>query len=247
MNGFLLVFIVTIFLSTERPRIVNQTEEDIFPRRKVQSMKGILAILVLLGHIAMKMIELKINVGKIFRLTFYLGGPAVAFFLFSSGYGLMSSLQSCGKEYLHGFIRRRIFPVAITYIAANILCAIAYIFFNIDISISEIVGEAFKGRLFVSYSWFAVAIIVFYFGFYIIADICECKKKDIVILLSLMMTLYVFVLSRVLQFPENWYSVSFSFILGVVLAGCKKNKINLLICVFMAGGGGEPIIIECDI
>ncbi len=80
------------------------------------SLKGVLAILVLACHLRGQLSCLNDTiVGQILTVSGYL---AVSVFLFLSGYGLQTSYEKKGNEYIAGFQKQRILPFYCTYLFA---------------------------------------------------------------------------------------------------------------------------------
>ena len=75
------------------------------------SLKGVMAIFVLLHHISQKQAFLQTNTISFFR---EIGILFVGVFFFTSGYGLHRSF-STKPDYLKGFLKRRVLPIVCSY------------------------------------------------------------------------------------------------------------------------------------
>ena len=90
--------------------------------QQTKNMKGILSILVFLTHL--DGLKLKKTSYYFFsRLTY--GYILVGFFFFYSGYGLMKQYLT-KKNYLKGFLRKRLIKILIPFYLVNTICGLLF-------------------------------------------------------------------------------------------------------------------------
>ena len=124
-------------------------------------LKAVMAVLLVADHLTFH-----VDAGWL-RPFREIGAPIVSIFFFISGFGLMRSYSTRGASYLDGFFRKRIWKVLLPALVA---LALFYIF---DWNWSrDFIGEFrdlfTKGQPILPYSWFVVAIILFYVSFWLI-------------------------------------------------------------------------------
>lgn len=73
-----------------------------FDVRRTNSLRGVLAILIILHHLSSK-------IDILFLKWFHdFGAPIVSMFFFVSGYGLIKSYLKKGTAYIDGFLAKRL-------------------------------------------------------------------------------------------------------------------------------------------
>lgn len=84
--------------------------------------RGLAAVIIMLHHISFQIDNLPVFIKPIYYIAF----PIVGFFFFMSGYGL-----TCGfhrkKDYLNGFLKKRLSNIAVPYLAIASMYAAVYI------------------------------------------------------------------------------------------------------------------------
>lgn len=80
-------------------------------RATTNCCKGIAAIIIMLHHISFRLSNLPMYIKPIWYIAF----PIVGFFFFMSGYGLTCGLIQ-KKNYLRGFLYKRIINIVVPYI-----------------------------------------------------------------------------------------------------------------------------------
>lgn len=114
-----LVFIILSFLLNLKLYSRKEYNNNFLNSDTAKSLKGICCIMVVLCHIANRMV----NVGfmKPFSIV---GAYAVGIFFFLSGYGLMYSYLT-KNNYLKHFIKKKVLKIYIIFVVINILTVIA--------------------------------------------------------------------------------------------------------------------------
>lgn len=182
-------------------------------------MKGILSIIIIFTHLW------RGNGDNIFINVFHsFGYIAVSMFFLLSGYGLKHQVNE-NKEYLKGFLTRRLISIYIPYVLAMF---VSLTIFGIDNGWNEITTEKLL-RLFSGLDaiWFIKAIVIFYVAFFIVYRFLP-KNKFICITLIVLIEMGVTCFTGM---NKQWYGSSLGFIIGIYLADhinelkSKKNKI----------------------
>ena len=89
-------------------------ETAFFDRVSSKEIQGVLAVFIMFHQIVVGMDANGDYAGDM-RFFFYYGILAVAFFFFSSGFGLLKRWMT-DKNYIKGFMKRRIFTVLVPFI-----------------------------------------------------------------------------------------------------------------------------------
>lgn len=188
------------------------------------SIRGILSILILIGHTVS---FVQFSYGKAipdFLLGCFIGSGYLAvgvFFLFS-GYGLIHSFIN-KENYLDGFLRKRMPKVIIPFALTNIIYIVMKSIIGEKFNYKEIVCSFFTSSIMPN-AWYMITIILFYIVFYIIMKQFEFKKS---ILLMSTFTIGYMVLCYILGSGDWWYVSCLSFVIGMLWASNEKELINI--------------------
>lgn len=200
------------------------------------AIKGICALLIVITHIS----ENLNNIGIMAPIS-KMGYLWVSIFFFYSGYGLVCSVQS-KKNYLKGFLFKRLPSIIIPVFIADMLYQIYSIISDVNFSLSSILYNLVRIDLTVSFSWYVVVILFFYIGFYICFKYFKAEKA------IKMMFLFVFgyiILCYYLKVESLWYKSCLPFLLGILCSWelkdlysfCKKKywiKLVFILSMFFA-------------
>ncbi len=206
-------------------------------------VRGIVAIIILLHHIVGYT-----SFGKVIDFGLKnIGASMATIFFFYSGYGLMISLIK-KKDYMQGFLRKRILCIVIPYIIANLIYMILHILQGDMKTFSYIFKQLALGHTeLVPYSWYVLVIFILYILFYLCFRWLSITK-GLVVCISLNIV-YILVMYFI-GFGEWWYNTVFAFSFGLFFAYdlersmsfLSKNRVIkfLLACFFfgilLAGG-----------
>lgn len=180
-------------------------------KERTHNMKGILALLVILAH-------LTVNFKSIpyFGTFTPFGAVVVGVFFLMSGYGLSYSFDKKGDGYLKGFFKKRvsklIYPYIIVIIAWNLEQLFVYPDRNLPYTWLLMLNGNLEG--FLPHSWFVIAIIVFYFVYYV--SFKYLKQNIRLLFIFLFLAAYFYFMRFVLHWGINWYITSYMFFLGFI-------------------------------
>ena len=234
LDIIVLAFVLLIIFSVKYAKPSHQ-HKDYLDIESTTGLRGILAITIVLHHMSEK-----IDSGYVFPYFQHLGYLVVAVFFFLSGYGLLVSYKKKGKNYLKGFLKKRVLYLLIIYL----LVSAAYIVFDIIIGKEMSVKRAFTG-LFLSSdpiavnSWYITVQLMLYLFFWIVFSLGKPSRKTKILITTVLVALLA-VIYRLVNYYSYWYISNFAFVFGMLWAE-EKEKIDLvlqkhyLLCVFASG------------
>ncbi len=218
-------------------------EEGIFRGRKIQfsldylnlkqskQIQALACIGIMIHHVTQQITSYGNNPKGPITVFSYIGFMFTALFFFFSGYGLLYSFL-LKKDYLDGFLKKRLPSVLIPFWITNILIVIAQKFLGTDnndflSTVKDIVGVTLVN----SNGWFVIEIVILYLLFYVIFSVV--KNKDVAAALLCIMTVLLMVYSlfqghdpytnKVHWFRgEWWYNSTICFCFGILYANYKE-------------------------
>lgn len=185
--------------------------DDYLSKEHTQSLKGLLALLILLHHLAQAT-----HSGILFHQFERLGGLVVSLFFFFTGYGLqISHMRSPG--YRSGFFVRRIPAVLIPYLGAFVVYWTEHALRGKVYTPARLLERALNGFPLVSYSWFVINILCFYAAFGLMMHLVKERHRLIPWLCAGYLLLWI-AFCRTMEFSPYWYSTSHLLLLGIIWA-----------------------------
>lgn len=109
LSKMLLMFVLVVLLIASGVQIVRRKELGVFDKAAVQPLRGMLVLLVVLGH----------SLGAIEMAQYSFAYSAVAIFFFVSGYGLMQKRLRANGEPLRGGFRHAVVKLAPAFLIAS--------------------------------------------------------------------------------------------------------------------------------
>ena len=188
-------------------------------------VKGILAVCVFLCHLWGNVASFEgVNVENAFiqnigRVCTPLGYLSVACFFFFSGYGLMHQYQKKGKQYLDGFLIKRVLPLYLVCIIFILFYSMANIVLGNGVEPKQFIQSFFFGGTIISKGWYLQSILLWYIFFYLAFKIPK-KENNKPLLLLLFFFLYVGI-CLILKLQSTWYEGCFCLVLGVLFSKYK--------------------------
>lgn len=186
---------------------------DPFSKDQTQSLKGLLALLVMMHHLC-TYLDADFPSLLLFEDA---GFVTVGGFFLISGYGLCHSALE-NSNYLSNFFRRRILALLITYYVTDVL----YILMKLRIMPAEKVAQYALKSIFGVHFWFVPVMILLYVLFYAAFRFFGKKSKTrAAVALSVMVLLYVafsFALHKlynITSFGRWWYNSAPCFLVGI--------------------------------
>ena len=186
-----------------------------FDKATTLPLRGLLALLILSHHLGQRT-----DIYPISNFTSGIGLQIVAVFFFISGYGLCISYVAKGRNYMNGFLHKRMGKLLPKFLFLTIGMMLAYQFYSsTDIGVQIV--KISNGWTPLPFSWFIYAIIYVYVAFYLCALLSK-SAKQIGGLFSLTIVAYIGISSIVIHFPSWWYLTIISVPLGYYTALYEK-------------------------
>ncbi len=220
----LIISLVLLFVSFVQIGNRHLCQLYVFNVKNTISLRGLLAILIIIHHLSQKLESpdyLVLN-------QFIFWGPViVGLFFFFSGYGLMVSYLTKGETYLDGFLSKRYIKMLTPFLVALFFYSF-YIISTDGLESFCFQSNIAKSNTLIPTSWFVFVILLFYFAFYVIAKLCT-KGVRIVIALFWFSTIYTLFLLY-LRWGSWWYSSIYALNVGTLYALFEKKYRDWLMC-----------------
>ncbi|MBO4494453.1 MAG: acyltransferase family protein [Clostridiales bacterium] len=221
--------------SSKRPA----NEMAFFDRISSKEIQGVLAVFIMF-HQTVVALDANFKDAGDMMFFYYYGILAVSFFFFSSGFGLLKRWMT-DKDYIKGFMKRRIFTVLVPFFICNYIyltdALLNNIIFRKHFGFGEVICSFFGIFLVNNEMWFAVEIMILYVAFRIVFSKVKKPLTGILIMTGVvlaMMTIGLFsghsntgVMSYWFK-GEWWYNTIFMFPIGMLYA-YKEERINKVI------------------
>lgn len=188
-------------------------------KESVNCMKGVAALLIVFSHA--HYYNETLGLLKIFKPFGYIG---VSLFFFCSGYGVMKN-YIVKEHYLDGFLIKKLKGVYIPYIVATGLWFITdTIFIGKKFDRFAVVISVAKSILLIKtalpFAWYVLAVLVWYFVFFLVAKIIKIPNKMLECLFILnIMWYFIGVLTDI---PSFYYNGTCCLMIGCVAATIDK-------------------------
>ena len=188
-------------------------------KESVNCMKGVAALLIVFSHA--HYYNETLGLLKIFKPFGYIG---VSLFFFCSGYGVMKN-YIVKEHYLDGFLIKKLKGVYIPYIVATGLWFITdTIFIGKKFDRFAVVISMAKSILLIKtalpFAWYVLAVLVWYFVFFLVAKIIKIPNKMLECLFILnIMWFFIGVLTGI---PSFYYNGTCCLMIGCVAATIDK-------------------------
>ena len=205
-----LAWIILIFVNIKILRTPRSTG---FTKEQSQALRGISAIEIMLGHIAMYGDSAALFVFRKSGILF------VGIFFALSGYGLAYSISE-KADYLKGFVIKKV-------LALMIPAYVAYIISLTGLSVQysyRVFDEVARPFVFLrSVNWFIWELLALYVITYICARIGALKKMHVIILVC---SVVFIAIAFIFGLDNPWYGSTLCFWLGVVYYEYKDSVLS---------------------
>ena len=193
--------------------------------RQTKILLGVNALLIPLHHMAQKSCapwHAQKYIVHGLDVFVPVGHLLVAVFLFCSGMGLYKSLKT-KQDYLKGFVLRRIVPLIIAYYLSEYIYIAVRALMGEKMSITDVIWYLSGLHMANMNAWYLVAIIFFYFFFYLAFRHC---KKDGTAITWIFVCCFLYALLGAAIGHQNgwwmrgewWYNSIILFPIGLVFA-----------------------------
>ena len=217
MDILVLIFLIVILFGIK----YTHDNEEYLSLKTCNSIRGILALIVLFHHIAQR-----INSGYLFSEFTKFGFLPVSVFFFFSGYGLMKKHIS-EEDYSKGFIKKRIPSLLIPYLIVIFLYWLMYACYGEVYSFTDMLDILSRGYIIASASWYIVDIIILYFVFYLSMKLFK-KNNWLIILCNVIFNVILMLLFKNISWGEYWYNTILISNLGMLWAFKEETIIKFI-------------------
>jgi len=231
-----------ILLLNVRCRPSAESEKGFFDRIISKEIQGFLAVFIIFHQTEITLEHLEAGTRDMFQFADYkyYGILAVAFFFFSSGFGLIKRWMT-DESYIKGFMKRRTFTVLVPFFICNYIYLTDALLGNIregkSFKFVEVICSFFGLFLINNQMWFAVEIMILYIVFRIVFS--RVKKAGTGILIMTFAVLIMMAIgflsghsdSMLMSYwfkGEWWYNTLLMFPVGMFYA-YKEERINKVI------------------
>lgn len=170
------------------------------------------AILIVFSHA--HYYSTNLGLMKLFKPFGYIG---VSLFFFCSGYGVMHQYIS-NKNYLNGFLTKRLRCVYIPYLIATFMYAL--FIQNINIEYGKLIKNVFLMDRILPFAWYVPVVLGWYLLFFAVLKIIGNSKKACVIFLCANILWYI--IGYLLGLSSFYYNSTICLTLGCFVAVEKK-------------------------
>ena len=157
LDLLVLLLLAVTLLNIKIVKPITAFNDECLSLKSCNSYRGMFALVVILHHISQR-----VTCGYLLPDFTRVGYLAVSVFFFLSGYGLLKKHLS-DDNYSRGFLQKRIPTILIPYILMTVLYWCVYAVLG-DVKSIEFLWNDFlkNGNLIVWFSWYVVAILLFY-------------------------------------------------------------------------------------
>lgn len=217
---------------TKRYRFVGDEgtgwNEDFLSLNTSKMILGFFSVLIVFHHIVQTTgVD---NAGMLAILENY-GVCFVGTFFFFSGFGLYESFKN-KKDYLKGFLKKRLPSVLIPFYITNIVFFVYGLSTNIQNDTKSMVLGLLGVKLLNSHTWYIVEIVFLYVIFLIIFRFIKNQKVSIFLLyvavISMMITSLFLGHGEKWFQGEWWYNTTLLFPIGVLFSYNKENIVYFM-------------------
>ena len=213
-----------------------------FDRILSKEIQGFLALFIIFHQTEITLEHFNVNPDhmKEFTQFFFYGILAVAFFFFSSGFGLVKRWMT-DSDYTKGFMKRRIFTVLVPFFICNYIyltdALLGNIMYGRSFTFTEVICAFFGLFLVNNQMWFAVEIMILYVAFRIVFGKVKSARTGILIMTGIVLLMIAAGIvsghseSVVMSYwfkGEWWYNTLLMFPAGMFYA-YKEERINKII------------------
>lgn len=210
MTVALLLLLVLYFCSF----FFKRDELSPFDLKHTLPFRGILALLVILGHL-----DTVVSSQTKILMPLHMATPAVAVFFFMSGYGLMLSYTKKGEQYLSGFVTKSVIKLLIPLVLTSCLYQFTLLLKG-DFNFSRIIEQYIDGsETALVHSWYVYALFLFYILYYLVF---QFVKKGKCLCMFGLMTIYYIITRYCFGWDFFWWRTCMAFPMGLLYSQYEK-------------------------
>lgn len=203
---------------------LTQLHDDCLSTDSTASLRGLLALVVIFSHLTIWRSD-----GVVFPLFGRVGYPTVAVFFFLSGYGLQKQNMT-RDDYAKGFLAKRLFTVVLPYAVVTGLYWGYYLWLGRDYSWQRVVTALVSGEPIVSFSWYVLAMLLFYGAFWVIMRLCG-RRYGAMVLCGVAWYGFYTAFCVLMGYGSWWYVSAFPVVIGMFWA-VYEQRIWVFLCKY---------------
>lgn len=222
--------------------------QDYLGIEQCNAIKGIFILLVFLGHAIVDVKQCGFTAQKwvdsaAFGLFKEMGQLVVAMFLFYSGYGVMKSLMTKGKDYLKAFPKRRLLTTLVNFDIAVCVFIVLRLFLGWKIRLLKVALSFIGWDSIGNSNWYIFIILCCYLVFYLVFRAVGSRFSMGGLILSAILFIGMLCLYKVkshiwydtiLVFPAGVFFALYAERIGKVIQNHYVLSLLLLLAAFLA-------------
>lgn len=216
-----ILFLVVVFW---RSRKIEGEKDCFITQEDGVSLRGAATLAVMMHHLS-----LSAKQGILLHGFFdsQVAVNAVTLFFFLSGYGMQKQYMAKGDIYRKNFMKKRFPTVLIPFAVVAVLYWVIYYALGDPYTWDELLSDIRAGIPFVAYSWFMIAIMVFYLFFWLLMSIFRRRVQWMPIAACGCYLLYAFTCIK-LKYLMLWYDTAHLFPVGMFFAVHEQKLLKAL-------------------
>jgi len=219
---FAVLLLVLLVFSVKPFRGGASINEDYFSVKTGNVLRGLFSIAIVFHHLSQR---ISLTGSRLFGNFIHVGYICVAFFLFSSGYGLQKSYLA-SDNYKKGFLRKRLSKILLPFLITAVLFWIKDMLNGVHYSVSQLILALFTGSL-VDFSWYIICICCFYLAFWVFMHLCGKNHRLMILSACVWLVVYVFA-CKFLGCDEWWFNTPQLLVLGMIWATYERKILQVV-------------------
>ncbi|MBR4803973.1 MAG: acyltransferase family protein [Bacteroidales bacterium] len=183
---------------------------DFLDKEQANAIKGFFILTVVIGHVLKLLIELGYDVDARAMdsaaewIHKDLKQLIVVMFLFYSGYGVMESIKSKGKEYLRSYPRKRLLTTLLNLDVAVVIFVVVSLMVGIAVTPKQFL-LALVGWKTVGFSNWYIFVILCCYAITYISFMAFGKKRNIAAIIVVLLTIVLAVALWIKKADQHWW------------------------------------------
>lgn len=185
-------------------------------KESANAIKGIFILLIFASHFCnpiSKTLTAPLDAAY-WKVRVFLGQLVVTMFLFYSGYGIMKSVTEKGKEYIDGFIRRRILPVLLVYDVSQLVFFVIQTSLGKKYGLTDFVLSMIAWKSFGNDNWYIFVILCLYLSTWGAVKLFKGRLRRSAVIVFL--TVFLILLLKMAGKGTYWYNTMMCYPLGTM-------------------------------
>lgn len=216
------LLLVLLVISIKPVRGATNINNEYFSPGTGKTLRGLCSIAIVFHHLSQRV---DLSKAYLFRGFLHVGYICVAFFLFSSGYGLQKSYLA-SDNYKKGFLQKRLSKILLPFLIVAVLFWIKDILNGVHYSVRSLLLALLTGTL-VDFSWYIICICSFYLAFWVFMHLCGKNHRLMILCACIWFLVYLFS-CKGLGCDEWWFNTPQMLVLGMFWATYEKEILQVI-------------------